>query len=672
MGSPSAGDSQFAPANALMPQQQGDMGKLPFAPDAGGLPPQMPASVLLPPPPPRPPEMDLLEHLARMPNVAARMSDSEDGADELIPQHELDKLSRQVDDGYVLDKASRADWDEQAGHAMEVAMQRREGKSYPFPNAANVQYPLITIAAEQFNARAYPAICTGPNVVRARISGADPQGQKAARSTRIQQFLSHQIIDGMQGRWEHDMDVLLYQLPIIGSAIKKTYWDTALDTPITEMISSFDFYVNSNTRNLRYCPRMTHRFSLYPYEVEERMRDGRFLDLDLDAIGDSSDDQSPIWFIEQHCYYDLDGDGYAEPWIVTQIEQGAELARVVAGFDPLDIVHDGKQIIRIPRVEYFTAFYFLPDPEGGFYGIGYGSMLRSFGDVIDTSFNQMLDAGNLQNAGGGWIGDGLDFQSESEEFRFEPGRYYTVNTDGKDIRQQIVNMEFPGPSPVLMNLLTMMMDTAKQMTSVQDILTGAASAQTMQPTTLMALIDQGLKAFTAVYKRIYDSLSAEFSMMYALNRRYLDDHVYQAYLGAPATVQEDFADDGCLVMPVADPNSVTMAQRMARAAFLQRILEDPVLGKLLDPQDILHRILSAGDVEDIPSALAKPQPPGPGDALAMRKAIAEITLTENQAAHQGALAVTEGARQSKLATDTASKIMEHQPDFYKNPPAGNS
>lgn len=644
--------------------------------------------------PQRPPELDILEQLADAKNAASVKG--EDG-ELLISDEVLGELARQVEDGYKRDKASRCDWEDDALKAMEMAKQKREGKSYPFPNAANVQYPLITIAAQQFNARAYPAICTGNNVVRVRIGGADKDGAKAARGNRIQEFMSHQIVDGMQGAWEHDMDVLLYQMPILGSAFKKSYWDFDAGGVQLRMISAFDFVVHSDTRDLRCCPRMSHRFSLYPYEVEERQRSGTYLDVETDglsAVGAGNDEQEPIWFIEQHCYFDLDGDGYAEPWIVTQTEDDGVLVRITAGFDPLEVIHDGEKIVRIPREEYFTAFYFLPDPEGGFYGIGFGHLLRSFGEVIDTSFNQMLDSGNLQNAGGGFIGEGLDFQSEAEEFRFEPGKYYTVTAEGGDIRNSIYTLQHPGPSPVLFQLLGMMLEAAKQITSVQDILTGQVGAQTMQPTTLMALIDQGMKVFTAIYKRIYESLGQEFRILYRLNRKYLDDQEYADYIGEPLavepmapmapqgmgmpsqmpmppqmpTVEADFADDGCLVMPVSDPSSVTMAQRMARSSFLLQLLTHPVLGGMLDPAVILQRVLASGEIDNIPEVLAKPAPPSPVEQIGQAQALADIKLTEAQALHNMALVEREAAQSEHARAQTASEIMGHMPDYFVNPP----
>lgn len=598
-----------------------------------------------------------LQQLARMPNAAVALDDATIG-----------RLKHRVWDGYRIDLASRGEWEADAERAMKAARQRREPRNYPFPDSANVRYPLIAQAALQFNARAYPAICQGRGLVKASVGGADPQGAKAARKERISQFMSHQIVDGMPG-WEREMDVLTYQLPIVGSAFKKTYWDTGLRKPQSCMISAFDLVVSQETKALETCPRISHRFELYPYQIEERRRDGRFLDIDLAGEYDAAgDEQHPIRFVEQHCYFDLDNDGLDEPWVVTVTESGNDLVRVVAGFDPAEVEHDGERVTRVLRTEYFTAFHFLPDPEGGFYGVGFGHLLDSLGDVIDTSFNQMLDAGHLQNAGGGFIGAGLDFQTEDEEFRFEPGKYFYVNSEAGDIKSNIYSLQHPGPSPVLFQLLGMLTESAKQMTSIQDILTGQATAQTMQPTTLMALIDQGMKVFTAIYKRIYDSLSHEFRILYDLNRKHLDPQKYGSYLGAPADVGADFADDDAIVTPVADPNKVTLTQRIAVASFLMQLLAHPILGRRLDPDAVLQRVLAAAEIDDVPSLIAKPQPPTPVDQVQLQAALASVEKTKSEAQHNYALAAREASAADLNAAKSAAEVMAHQPDFFRNPP----
>jgi chaperonin GroES len=204
-----------------------------------------------------PESLQLLTELAALPNAATSAA---------ITDATLGQLQRQVYDGYQIDISSRGDWEEQAERAMKAAKQKREPRNYPFPNSSNVRYPLIATAALQFNARAFPALCPGRDVVRTHIGGADNDGQKADRGARVSQFMSHQIVDGMPS-WQHEMDVLTYQLPIVGSAFWKQFWDFARSKPKTVLISAFDLVVNASTKSLEDCPRITHRYELYPYQI---------------------------------------------------------------------------------------------------------------------------------------------------------------------------------------------------------------------------------------------------------------------------------------------------------------------------------------------------------------------------------------------------------------------
>jgi chaperonin GroES len=82
----------------------------------------------------------------------------------------LEKIGSEVEREYKIDKASRSEWEESANRAMDIALQVRKPKNYPFENAANIKYPLVTVAALQFGARAYPAIVDGNRIVKARLS----------------------------------------------------------------------------------------------------------------------------------------------------------------------------------------------------------------------------------------------------------------------------------------------------------------------------------------------------------------------------------------------------------------------------------------------------------------------------------------------------------------------
>src|SRR3989304_1617746 len=209
-------------------------------------------------------------------------------------------------------------------------------------------------------------------------------------------------------------------------------------------------------------------------EMEERKRTGSFLNIELDAPTssaeiDADDVDAPHCFLEQHRFLDLDEDGYREPYIVTVHKDSCKVVRIVANYRVEDIKDDGKRITRIPRGHYFVKYSFIPDPKGGFYDIGFGALLESLGETIDTVINQMLDAGHLQNAGGGLIASDVRFKKN--KLTVSPGKFEQVGVNG-DIRQKILHHQFAGPSPVLFNLLGMMIEAARDITAGQDSLTG--------------------------------------------------------------------------------------------------------------------------------------------------------------------------------------------------------
>ena len=562
-----------------------------------------------------------------------------------LEQDQLNTIGYDVERTYKIDKTSRSAWEATAEKSMSAALQVREPKNYPFVGAANIKYPLITVAALQFGARAYPAIIDNNQVVKCRVVGSDrgqpvvgpdgqpvpmmdqngqpvpgPDGQpqiqwqvepgaKRAKADRISDHMSYQLLTEME-EWEEDTDVLLHHLPIIGCAFRKVWRSEELGRNKSEMIPAVHLIVNNKVRNLNEAPRITHEIFLYPQDIEERKGSGTFLDVDLPSPTDAGDDDdAPHMFLEQHCYMDMDDDGFREPYIVTVHKESCKVVRIVANYRMQDIKYDEKKIIRIPRSQYFVKYSFIPDPKGGFYDIGFGSLLESLSATIDTTINQMLDAGHLSVAGGGFIGSGIRLKKNT--VTVSPGKYEVISTTGK-IGDQIYPHKFPEPSAVLFNLLGMMIEAAKDITAVKDILTGDTGDKGVQTaTTTLALIEQGLKVFTAIYKRVYRSMKQEFKLLFMLNAEFLDDQSYYNVLDQEKSIAKSDYDLKSLdVMPVADPKMVTDMQRSAKAQVLMGMLEHPILGSTLKPHEVTKRILDATAIEDADQLIA-PEPQGP-------------------------------------------------------------
>src|SRR6267378_2576657 len=104
---------------------------------------------------------------------------------EHFDEKDLQTLGRWVHEGYLHDKASRSKWEKRTEAAMDLAMQVSKDKSFPWPGCANIAFPLVTICVLQFHARAYPAIINGPDIVKCRVIGEDPKGDKRLRADRI-------------------------------------------------------------------------------------------------------------------------------------------------------------------------------------------------------------------------------------------------------------------------------------------------------------------------------------------------------------------------------------------------------------------------------------------------------------------------------------------------------
>ena len=606
-----------------------------------------------------PPEPEYLAKLHRWinsPNIA--LEEDENGAPE-IPDDELTKLGFLVVREYDIDENSRSEWLERSQEAMDLAMQVAKQKQYPWPKAANVIFPVMTTAAIQFAARAYPAIIANKDVCKGVVIGPDdgvpdeqaimakaqqlaqqaaqaPPGQtpplppqfpdphdpaqwmvgkdgqpqipgyKQARADRIGEHMSYQLLDE-QPEWEPETDTLLHVLPIVGCAFRKTFFDASKGRNASLLVEARNLVINYKARALEVAPRATEIVEYYPLEIKEKELAGVFCEITYPSSGADGDDDAPITFLEQHRWYDMDDDGYPEPYIVTVHKESSKVVRIVARYELDGIKYNfskGK-IVKIDPVHYYTQYNFLPNTEGGIYGLGFGQLLKSLNESINTTLNMMLDAGHLQVVGGGFIGKGLSMNAG--QVRFQPGEWKPVNTTGQSVRESLVPLPAPGPNAVLFQLLGLLIEAGKEVAGVKDVLTGETVSGNTPATTMLAMIEQGLKTFTAIYKRIHRSLKAELAKLYRLNRIYLDQETsYKVGSDWKKITRADY-EVGSGVEPVSDPTMVTDMQRLARAQFLMQFATDPTM----DAQKIKRRLLNAANIDNINELFLPNPPPNP-------------------------------------------------------------
>lgn len=560
----------------------------------------------------------------------ARWSDAANIADE-FDDTKLGDIGQRVKREYDIDETSRSDWVTKTEEALKLAMQVADAKSYPWPRAANVIYPLMTTSAQQFAARAYPAIVAGKDVVKGVVVGTDngipmmnpqtgqpmigpdgqpawvvPPGTKRMRAARIGEHMSWQLLDEMT-EWESETDYLLHLLPITGCVFRKSYFDPGKGRNVSLTISPLNVVINYHAKSMATAPRVTEKITFYPLEITEMERAGMFRKIIYTSEQENANDEdAPRPFLEQHRYLDLDEDGYPEPYIVTIHEATSQVVRIRARYEK-DAVHFKGTTHEVAKIEptfYYTKYDFMPNPEGGIYGLGFGQLLKPVNEAVNTTLNQLLDAGHLANTGGGFIGRGLSMHSGA--VRFTPGEYKVVNAAGSVIKDNIVPLSFPGPSMVLFQLLGLLIEAGKDIAAVKDVLTGDQDKHNVPATTTLALIEQGLKVFTAIYKRVHRSLKEELAKLYKLNTIYLpEDMNYRVGNDWKSIKRDDYASASG-VEPVSDPTMVSDMQRMGKAQFLMQFANDP----FFDGMEVRRRMLDAAMIER-PEVLLRPPQPNP-------------------------------------------------------------
>lgn len=511
---------------------------------------------------------------------------------------QLTEIADQVSSGFEHDLNSRLEWEQAADEWTKLALQVREEKTYPWAGAANVKYPMLSTAAMQFNARAYPSLIpSNGDIVKTIVIGSDPTGEKKSRADRVGKYMSYQILKEMEG-WEEDMDKLLIMLPIVGMAFKKTYFNSITKKNVSELILPKNLVVNYWTKNLEEADRVSEIIMMPQRTMISRKRAGLFADVDLgdpvvsadqsNGYANRQDETLPYYIVEQHCFYDKDGDGYPEPYIVTFERFSKTVLRIVARFDEEGVfLGENEKVAEIKPIQYYTKYGFIPNPDGSFYDIGFGILLGPLNESVNTLINQLLDSGHLYNLQAGFLGKGL--KMKMGESQFKPGEWKTLNgAIGDDLKKQILPLPVKEPSSVLFQLMGTLVTSGKELASVAEIFTGKMPGQNTPATTTMATVEQGMKVFTAVYKRIYRALALEFKKLYELNRTYLEPNQYQAVIDSEVG-PNDFDDKSYDICPGADPNALSQSERLMKA---QGLLELLPIG-ILDPVKVISRVLEA-------------------------------------------------------------------------------
>jgi hypothetical protein len=555
-----------------------------------------------------------------------------------LSEEELSEIASTVVEDFRADWQSGSEWRIMHADWVKQYYQQDKPKNPPWEGASTESIPMMAEACNQFHARAFQAMFPNKNIIKGTPMGkADSQSKQ--RAERVSRHMSWQLMTKDRS-YKRNKDRMLLGLPLHGSVFTKTYFDPVKKRNVTENVRAIDLVVPYGTgpRDLEDLERKTQVIHMPMHKAAWLKQAGFFSEMpepesthekseqdmahdEVSGFNESGTvDRNPARIIEQHRFLDLDEDDVPEPYIVWVDATTEKVLRISIRWDTDEVGEptDGKQ-----PVEYFTHYTFLENPDG-FYGLGYGHLLGPINTAVNKLIRQVIDAGTLANVGNhsGFISEALAVKKG--DVNFELGVFKKVANTNQDIRQGIYQFQFPGPNATHFNIAEMLMSRGDRLATVTEAVTGQTE-KVMQPTTILALIEQSLQVFSTVYERVLSSWTVELEKHYRLNRKHMDPKEYFAIndiggaLEQFETSREDYADD-LQVEPIADPKMSTDRQKMARAeAELQTTLQNPLA--MNDPQALYNAYkryfvaIGSDNIEEILPNMARMQLPRVDDPV---------------------------------------------------------
>lgn len=531
------------------------------------------------------------------------------------------RVKRQYDE----DWASMTDWVTAVQNGIDLMKQEYAGKSYPWEGASNYKDPILTEASTVFGDKASLELLRSKDLVSAAVIGRDPEGKKKAICARISEAMNYQVNYDMDG-WRDDQERLFYCLPVVGSVFKKVVYDPVEKTCESIVINYPDFAVNQATKSMSRCRSFTHVLEFSLNEVNERVRCGKWIDPEVKPANENDPDKrmdqgsneaegvidavdNPERYLEQHTFYDIDGDGYEEPYIITIKESSGKVCRILPRYDERSIIveFDDKYmpvqeviqieqeklvqdfggaetvalldlpvpeidankytLIKVVPFQNVVKYGFITSPDNTFLDLGYSHLLGALTMNINTTTNQINDRTTLNILGGGWLAK--EFRIKQGFMRFRMGEYKQTEVPADKLAKGIFPQPLQEPSQTAYQMRADMQARANGFLAVVDV-SGKIQANTA-PTTALAIIQEAIIPTTALFKRILSAESKEFQILFRINQATFPKDKYQRILDDPqADPQTDFNYDTLDVVPTANAE---MASKMHRIQTAQLEME---------------------------------------------------------------------------------------------------
>ena len=537
----------------------------------------------------------------------------------------LKDVAHTVLENFQADKDSRSEWDSMFERGFDLLGLKLEDATEPFEGACTAVHPLLIESAVKFQSKASQELFPVGGPVKAQILGTQSV-EKQEQANRVQNFMNYQLTEQMPEYFD-EFERMLFHLPLIGSAIKKVYYDAGLERPVSEFVPIDQFYVSYYASNLRKADRYTHIIYRNPVDMQRDIESGIYSDVELpDAsnpsqttlseklntimgISPTADSDPQYVLLEQHLHLDIPDpeceEGEFAPYIVTVEQESRQILSIRRNYRAGDTNKEKRM--------HFVHYKFVPGFS--FYGLGLIHFLGNLTMTATAAMRSLVDAGQFANLPGGFKAKGVRMVGDNEPIA--PGEFKEVEATGIDLQKAIVPLPYKEPSSVLYNMLGFVTAAGQKFAdSTEQIVSDAASSGPVGTT--MALLEASSKFFSGIHKRLHKSQRDEFKIIAEIDYDYLPvEYPYDVPNASREIFKKDF--DGAVdVVPVSDPNIPSNAHRMMLANMALQMAQQSPPG-MFNLEALNRTILNASNmpnIEEILPQAPKPQPLDPVSDIA--------------------------------------------------------
>jgi hypothetical protein len=513
-----------------------------------------------------------------------------DNLAEILDDGELESIGSDLVELIDADINSRKEWADTYVKGLEVLGLKYEERTEPWNGACGVYSTILTEAAIRFQAESIMETFPAAGPVKTEIIGAITK-PKEEIAERVRDDMNIELTEKMpEYRPEHER--MLYSLGLAGAAFKKVYEDPTYGRQVALFVNAEDFIVPYGATNLQTAERATHVMRKTKNELRKLQVAGFYRDIELgepvqllsdiekvkaDQQGYKATDDDRYQLLEIHTYLDIEGfedvdkygdpTGIALPYVVT-IDRGTN--KVLSIYRNWLEDDDLKK----PR-QHFVDYCYIPG--FGFYGMGLIHIIGGYARAGTSLIRQLVDAGTLSNLPGGLKARGA--RIKGDDTPIAPGEFRDVDVPSGSIKESIMALPYKEPSGTLLTLLNQITEEGRRLGSIGDMKISDMSSQAPVGTTL-AILERTLKTMGAVQARVHYSMKQEFKLLKALIRDHApEEYSYEPEGGDKRARKTDY--DMVDVIPVSDPNSSTMAQRiMQYQAVIQLAAQAPQIYNL--------------------------------------------------------------------------------------------